>query len=234
MTGLDAREELIHYSRLVYQKGWVANHEGNLTVRYANGRFVSTPTAFSKADVSERDLIEIDEDKNVLRGFRRPFSEFSLHMAIYRSRADARAVIHAHPPAATALAVIGRGLDRPMIAESVVSLGPAVPCLPFFLPGSADETQAVAKTAERFDVFLLGNHGVVACGETLEQAFLRLEYVEHLADIEHRALTMGTPRYLSWAQIQPLLDRRKSAGLGPESRGMTREEAYGNLARQMP
>ncbi len=233
MTGADAREELVHYSRLIYQKGWVANHEGNLTVRYANGRFLSTPTAFSKADVSERDLIEIDEDKNVLRGFRRPFSEFALHLAMYRSRPDARAVIHAHPASATALAVLGRGLDRPMIAESVVSLGPAVPCLPFFLPGSADESQAVASAAARFDVFILGNHGVVACGENLEQAFLRMEYVEHLADIERRALSMGTPRYLSWAQIQPLLDRRKSAGLGPEARGMTREEAYGNLARQM-
>lgn len=233
MTGADVREQIVHYSRLVYTKGWVANHEGNLTARYANGRFLSTPTAFSKADVRERDLIEIDAEKNVLRGFRRPFSEFSLHLAVYQARPDAQAVIHAHPPSATALSVVGRGLDRPIIAESVVSLGPAVPCSPFFLPGSSDESQAVQQLAAVFDVFILGNHGVVALGDNLEQAFLRLEYVEHLAEIERRARQFGEPRYLSWAQIQPLLDRRKAAGLGPEARGMSREEAYGACARRM-
>lgn len=234
MTGADVREQIVHYSRLVYRKGWVANHEGNLTARYANGRYLSTPTAFSKADIWERDLIEVDEDRKVVRGFRRPFSEFSMHLAVYQARPDAQAVIHAHPPNATALSVVGRGLDRPIVAESVVSLGPVVPCLPFYMPGSADETSAIAEAARRFDVFLLGNHGVLALGDTLEQAFLRLEYAEHLADIERRALSLGGPRYLSWGQIQPLLDRRKSAGLGPEARGMSREDAYGAFARLMP
>lgn len=234
MTGADIREQIVHYSRLIYDKGWVANHEGNLTARYANGRFLSTPTAFSKADVRERDLIEIDAERKVLRGFRRPFSEFSLHLAVYQARPDAQAVIHAHPPTATAMSVIGRGLDRPIIAESVVSLGPVVPCSGFFLPGSPEESTLVREYASVFDVFFLGNHGVVAMGDNLEQAFLRLEYAEHLAEIERRAISLGQPRYLSWTQIQPLLDRRKAAGLGPEARGMSREDAYGAFARQMP
>jgi L-fuculose-phosphate aldolase len=233
MNGADVREEIIHYSQLIYQKGWVANHEGNLTVRYANGRYLSTPTAFSKADIKERDLIEIDDDKNVLRGFRRPFSEFALHKAVYASRPDVAAVIHAHPPAATALTVLGRGLERPLIAEAVVSLGPVVPCTSFFLPGSSDEAMVVHQMARRFDAFMLGNHGVVALGDNLEQAFLRMEYVEHLSDIESRALRLGITSYLSWRHMQPLLYRRRAAGLGPEARGMTREEAYGEFARTM-
>ncbi|MEZ4462846.1 MAG: class II aldolase/adducin family protein [bacterium] len=233
MSGVDAREDIVRYSYLIYQKGWAANHEGNLTVRYANGRFLSTPTAFSKGDVRERDLIEVDAERNVVRGFRRPFSEFSLHLAAYAARPDVVAVIHAHPPAATAMSVIGRGLMRPIIAESVVSLGPVVPCSAFFLPGSSDESATVSQMAQRFDVFFLGNHGVLALGDSLEQAFLRLEYAEHLADIEARAIRIGEPRYLTWQQIQPLLDKRKSAGLGPEARGMSRDAAYGEFAGQM-
>ncbi len=227
----DVREALLHYSHLIYEKGWVANHEGNLTVKVSADRFLCTPTAFSKADIQERDLIEVDRERTVLRGFRRPFSEFSIHRAIYEARPDVRAVIHAHPPSATAFAVCGRGLDRAIIAESVVSIGPAVPCVPYAIPGSVEERELVARFATRYDVLILGNHGVVAFGDDLEQAFLRLEYCEHLAHIERLAMQVGRPRFLSWKDVDILLDRRKAAGLGPEARGMTREEAYG-MARK--
>lgn len=227
----DSRESILHYTQLIYQKGWVANHEGNLTCRLGTERFLSTPTAFSKADIAERDLIEIDRDRTVLRGFRRPFSEFQLHRAIYDARPDVNAVIHAHPLNATAFSVLGRGLDRAIIAESVVSIGPGIPCVPFAMPGSAEERDIVSRFATRYDVLILGNHGVIAFGDDLEQAFLRLEYCEHLAQIERMAMSMGSVRYLGWRDVEVLLDRRKAAGLGPEARGMSREEAYG-LARK--
>jgi len=222
----DKREAILHYSHLVYEKGWVANHEGNLSVRVGADRFLCTPTSFSKADVSERDLIVVDVEGNRVRGFRNRFSEFSLHAAIYRQRPDVAAVVHAHPPNATAFSVVGRGLPRPIVAEAVVSLGPVVPLVPFAVPGSAEATANLAEFLDVFDVLILENHGVFAYGADLEQAFLRLEYCEHLADIERRALQIGTPRHLAWAEIQPLLDARRRAGLGPESRGISRADAY--------
>ena len=119
----------------LYRKGWVANHDGNVTYRLDSDRYLSTPTAESKGVVSEEMLIVIDENGKVLSGTHRPFSERVLHLAAYQARPDVKAVIHAHPPTATAFAVAGKGLDRPIIAEAVVSLGPRIPLVPYALPG---------------------------------------------------------------------------------------------------
>lgn len=227
----DRREAILHYSRLIYEKGWVANHEGNLSVRIGPGRYLITPTSFSKADVTERDLLIVDDDGAVLRGFRRRFSEFALHAHIFAARPDVQAVVHAHPPSATAFSVVGEGLMRPIVAEAVVSIGPVVPLVPFAVPGTPEATANLDPFLQNFDVLILQNHGVFAYGDDLEQAFLRLEYCEHLADIERRARQLGTPRHLSWETIQPLLDARKRAGLGPEARGVSRDEAYGRYFR---
>lgn len=225
----DKREALLHYAKILWERGWVANHEGNLSTRLGADQFLCTPTSFSKADVTARDLIVVDAEGKRIRGFRGAFSEFALHRVAFDHRPDVGAVIHAHPPNATALSVVGQGLDRPMIAESVVSLGPVVPLVPFGLPKTAEFTRNLEPFLARFDVLILENHGVLAFGDDLEQAYLRLEYCEHLADILRRARQLGTPRYLEWGQIQGLLDSRKSAGLGPEARGMSREEAYGDF-----
>lgn len=222
----DKREAMLHYSHLIYEKGWVANHEGNLSARLGPDRFLITPTSFSKADITERDLLIVDAGGNRLRGFRNRFSEFALHSAVFERRPDVNAVVHAHPPNATAFSVVGRGLERPIIAESVVSLGPVVPLVPFALPGTPASIAGLTELVDVFDVVILQNHGVFAFGTDLEQAFLRLEYCEHLADIERRARQLGEPRYLGWDEVQPLLDARKRAGLGPEARGMSRESAY--------
>lgn len=223
----DKREALLHYASTIWERGWVANHEGNLSVRLGPGRFLCTPTSFCKADITERDLIVVDDEGQRLRGFRRPFSEFALHRAVYEARPDVQAVIHAHPRSSTAFSVLGRGLERPIVGEAVVSIGPTVPLVPFAVPGTSAVTSNLTPYLERFDVLIMENHGVLSFGDDPEQAYLRMEYCEHLADIERRALQIGQPRYLTWSEIQPLLDKRKRAGLGPEARGMSRREAYG-------
>lgn len=225
----DKRDAILDYSKLVYEKGWVANHDGNLSTRISDDQYLATPTSFSKRDVTEKDLIVVDEEGKLLRGFRKPFSEFALHQVVYQNRKDINAVIHAHPPASTARSIVGRGMDRPVLCEQVVSIGPSIPLAPFAIPKTEFFTQSLIPYLEKFDVIILENHGVLAFGKDLEQAFLRLEYCEHLAEIQNRAEQLGVPRYLSWQEIQPLLDSRKKAGLGPEARGISRENAYGYL-----
>jgi L-fuculose-phosphate aldolase len=225
-TVRDQRSQIVRYAHLVYEKGWVANHDGNLTARLPRGRYLSTPTATSKGDVDESKLIVVDRDRNVLQGRERSFSEFALHVAIYDERSDVDAVIHAHPPFATALAVSGGQMLRPIIPESVVSIGPAVPLVPFAAPGSEAATRQLAEAIARYDVVLLENHGVVAAGDDLEQAFLRVELVEHLARILHNSQAFGGPQFLSDAVVEPLLDKRRDVGLGPEARGVGRRDAY--------
>lgn len=217
----DQRRALVDYSHRVYAKGWVANHDGNLTTRMGPDRYLATPTSFSKGDVTEGDLLVVNGAGEKISGRRGGFSEMALHLAAYEARPDIQAVIHAHPPYATAMSVAGVGIDRPIIAEAVVSIGPTVPLLPFAPPKTPQWRSQVADGCRSHDVLILQNHGVIAFGDDLEQAFLRLELVEHLARIIHHSMAFGGPRYLDEAHLPGLLESRRKAGLGPENRGVS-------------
>lgn len=208
------RKQVIDIARLLHERGWVANHDGNVTVRLGPNRYLATPTATSKRVVSEQLLIEVDGAGKRLSGTARPFGELGLHQAVYERRPDVHAVVHAHPPHATAIACsAGNPLERPFIAEAVVSIGPRIPKLPFAMPGN-QATNALAMVVEEVDAALLGNHGVIAWGADVEQAYLRLELVEHLARIALLARSAGGVEYLPAAAIPPLLESRARAGLG--------------------
>jgi L-fuculose-phosphate aldolase len=218
-TPAELRSQVVSVSRALHARAWVANHDGNVSVRLGPNRILCTPTAVSKGDVREDWLIVVDDAGALVSGARRPFSELALHRAAYEARPDVQAVVHAHPPNATAFAVAGRGLDRPIIAEAVVSLGPRVPLVPYALPGSPASVDGPRDALGVYDAVLLGNHGVLTVGADLEQALLRMELVEHLARIERLAHQLGGPNYLPDADVQRLLDARARAGLGPEARG---------------
>jgi L-fuculose-phosphate aldolase len=216
----DLRRALLRYTDLVYRKGWVANHDGNLTCRMGPDRVLATPTALSKGDVKEGDLVVVDGAGTKVSGKRRSFSEMALHLAVYRARRDVGAVVHAHPPYATAMAVAGLGMDQPILAEAVVSIGPRIPLVPFAMPKTPAWVQGVESHAVEYDAVLLQNHGVMTWGTDLEQAFLRMELVEHLAQITHHSMAFGGPKTLDAAQLGPLLESRRKAGLGPVARGV--------------
>ena len=214
------RKEVIDTARLLWDRGWVANHDGNVTAHAAPGRLVATATGVSKRSVSPENLIVVDESAKVVQGRHRAFSELGLHLAVYRRRSDARCVIHAHPPHATALACAGKSLPC-FLPEAVVSLGREVPLVPFAMPGPEAESR-LADFLDTHDAVLLENHGALTWGDDCEQAFLRLELVEHLAQIAHLACAHGGVRTLPDAQVAKLLESRKKAGLGPEGRAQAR------------
>jgi L-fuculose-phosphate aldolase len=214
------RREVIDTAHLLWDRGWVANHDGNVTAHAAPGRMVATATALSKRAVAPENLIVVDENAKVVQGRQRVFSEIGLHLTVYRRRPDARCVIHAHPPHATALACAGKSLPC-FLPEAVVSLGREVPLVAFGMPGTEAEGR-LADHLETHDAVLLENHGVLTWGDDCEQAFLRMELVEHLAQIAHLACTHGGIRTLPEAQIAKLLESRKKAGLGPEGRAARR------------
>lgn len=214
------RAELVEYSRTLHARGWVANHDGNLTARLAGHRYLATPTATSKARVTGDLLLIVDETgKKVSASGGRAFSELGLHLAVYAARADVNAVVHAHPPHATGFAVAGRSLDVPFIAEAVLSLGPSVPTVPYAAPGPG-AASALAQYLEGHDAVLLGNHGVLTWGSDIEQAYLRMELVEHLARIALVAHQLGGVRPLPTSSLAPLAEARAKAGLGPRGRGV--------------
>ncbi|HVK73332.1 MAG TPA: class II aldolase/adducin family protein [Kofleriaceae bacterium] len=216
MTSATLRARVAATARDLHARGWAANHDGNVTAR-DGARYAATPTATSKRLIGERDVIELDAAGKVT-GSGKVFGEIGLHLAVYQRRPDVGAVIHAHPPHATAIACArGGALDhpiaRPFIAEAVVSLGPAIPRVAFAPPGEP-AVKALAPWCEHVDAVLLGGHGALAWGADLEQAFLRLELVEHLARVALAAVPLGGVEPLPEAALPALYAARARAGLG--------------------
>lgn len=208
------RHEVARYARKLHAAGWIANHDGNVSARAGHGRIVITPTSISKADADEATLVLVDLGGRVLEGTKKPPSEVELHLAVYRARPDVEAVIHAHPPTATGFGVAGVELGTPPLPEAVVSLG-KIPSAPFAMPKAPEAAHGVAKLAAEHDAMLLPGNGALTLGETLEQAYLRMELVEHCAKIELVARQLGGARSLGAEQVASLLEARRKAGLGP-------------------
>ncbi|MGE5184633.1 MAG: class II aldolase/adducin family protein [Acidobacteriota bacterium] len=206
------RVQVAETARRLGDAGWCANHDGNVTARDGN-RYIATPTATSKRLVQEKDLIEVD-GKGAVVGRGRVFGELGLHLVVYERRPDVGAVVHAHPPCATAIsAAPGNPIDRPFIAEALVSLGPKIPKLAYAQPGEPARA-ALAPWCELVDAAILGNHGVIAWGKDCETALLRLELVEHLAKIALAAVPLGGVEPLPDSALEPLLAARARAGIG--------------------
>lgn len=218
-----ARRDLTALCRRMYERGWVANHDGNASIRLDEGRILCTPTALSKGEIAPELLLVVDLQGQVLSGTRKTFSELSLHLAAYRAREDVRAVLHAHPPTASGFAVAGLSLDPPFMPEAVVSLGASIPLSEFVLPYGEAGAAPLAPHLDDGDAFLLASHGVLTLGPDAWTAFYRLELVEHLARIALVARQLGGPVPLSDAHVSELLERRKKAGLGAAGRAISPE-----------
>ena len=212
-TEHELRREMEAICSTLWDKSWVANHDGNATVRLAPGLLLATPTGISKRLITRENLIVLDDKGDRVRGRMRPFSERGLHLEVFRQRSDAQAVLHAHPPHAMAWSLKARDLPS-FTPEAVVSIGASTPVVPLRMPGS-DAEKALAPFVQDYDVVILGSHGVLSWGDDLEQAFLRMELVEHLCRV---AILAGEVQPLPDGMLRPLLDKRTRAGLGPEAR----------------
>lgn len=218
---LPLAREVAAFARALHQAGWVANHDGNVSARASDGqRFFATPTALSKRLVQPEDIIVVDIEGKVLSGRRKLFGEWHLHAAAYAARSDVNAVIHAHPVSSTAVGVARMNLGVPPLPEMVVSLGANVPTLEYALPKSKAQDQALAQALDvgDADAVLLAGNGALAVGVDLEQAFLRLELVEHWAKIVVAAAPLGGAKALPADDVKKLLEARTKAGLGRAAR----------------
>lgn len=209
------RSELVATSRRLHAMGWVANHDGNISLRLTGKRLLITPTAYSKADVDDASLIIVDLDGKVLEGRKKPFSELELHLAAYRARPEIEVVLHAHPPCATAFGLAGLELSPIAMPELIVSLGDRIPTLARAMPKTPEAVKGVEAAAAQVDAMLLGGNGALTLGADLSQALLRMELVEHYAKILTAARQLGPVAPLPPGDVAKLLEARKKAGLGP-------------------
>lgn len=234
------RREVVETSRRMHRNGWVANHDGNISARLSGGRLLCTPTAVSKGDVAPEWLIVVDSEGTVVQGNRRSFSELRLHRAAYAARSDIGVVLHSHAPFATGFAVAGTDMGHPFMAEPVVSLGPEIPMVPFHPTGTEALERALGDALQRADVVLLERHGVLAVGGSLEQAFLRMELVEHLAKISQAAQSSGGVRRLPDDLVATLTKRGRPPSVpcfsveeAPTSRGVAAPNRQGGRSNHV-
>lgn len=214
------------------QKGFGANHDGNVSVKYAD-RIFATPTAVSKGDIEAGMIIELDLQGKKIAGHGKPFSEIQLHLAAYNSRPDISAVVHAHPPYSTARGIAGLPLAKPTIPESVVSIGCEIPVAPFASPFDESNIKIVSDILQISNVFMIPGNGVLAVGTDVLQAYLRLELVEHLSKIDFIATRLGEPKYLSDSDVEKLCEKNKAAGLAPP-KAVNREPEIVNRNDKLP
>lgn len=191
MTFQEEREAVCRVGKLLYDRGYVAANDGNISVRVGEGRLLITPSGVSKGRMTPDMLLVTDLDGTVIEGNRHPSSEGKMHLEVYRGRPDVNAVVHAHPPVSTAFAVCRRGLETPYLSELVAGLG-QVPCTPSFAMLSTEEVpQSVRPYLADHNALLLANHGALAWGGDLWEVFDRLETVEHTAKIVLNAQLLG-------------------------------------------
>lgn len=196
------RAQIIDVGRRLEAKGLVTAAEGNISVRTARGLLV-TASGVAKGDLTPELVVATGWDGRAPVGAPRVSSEIAMHIAIYERRPDVKAVVHAHPPAATAFAVAHVPLDQPILAESVLALGP-VPLVPYAAPSTSALAEAVADACATADAVLLANHGAVAVGDTLTAALRRMETLEHVAHVLLLARLLGEPRALGAADVAAL------------------------------
>jgi len=218
----ELEREVVRVCDALHSRGFVADHEGNVTALTSDNSILATPTAVSKGDIREYDLLLLDRLGRKLSGSGKPFSEIAMHLTVYRGRDDVRAVVHAHPPKSTAFALVGRPIEAGFLPEFVVSIGGTVPVVPFALPGSESLNKALAPYLEEFDAVLLENHGLLAWGPDVSTAMLRIEHCEATANIVLTAERLGEPKAIPEELLERLYESRTRAGLGPAGRGGSR------------
>src|SRR5256714_7041613 len=189
MNEQEARREIVRVGQLMYERSYVVSSDGNLSVRLDDGRVVATPTMTCKGRMTKEACAVTDMEGKPLTD-KRASSELAMHLLIYRERPDVKAVCHAHPPHGTAFAVAGLAIDQPILSEVILTLG-CVPLAGYGTPTTDELSDAMKPFVPHHNALLMANHGAVAYGEDLWQAFDRLETLEHTARIAILAKALG-------------------------------------------
>jgi L-fuculose-phosphate aldolase len=206
------KEEICEIGRRIWLKGFCAGNEGNHSYRIGENRVLCTPTNISKGQLKVDDICTIDMEGNQLAGKRKRTSEIMLHLAIYKARPDVKAVIHSHPPHATAFAIANIDLPTCIHPEAEVFLG-AVKTAKYVTPGDKRLGESIMPYVKDSNTVLLQNHGTVSFAEGLEEAYYKLEIVDAYARILILAKQVGGIRTMAPDEMKELLELKTRFGL---------------------
>src|SRR4051812_25209197 len=206
------REQMCDIGRRIWLKGFCAGNEGNHSYRLSEDRILCTPSLISKGNLKPDDMCIVDLEGRQISGKRKRTSEILLHLTIYKESAETKAVIHSHPPHATAFAVAGIDLPTCIHPEAEVFLG-AVKTAKYVTPGDTRLGDSIRPFIKESNTILLGNHGVVCYGPNLEDAYYKLEIVDAYARILLLAKQLGSVRPLETDEMKELIALKAKFGM---------------------
>lgn len=213
MSDCEAVKAILDVGKRMYRKGFVAANDGNISVKTGPDTIWATPTGVSKGFMTRDMLVKMDLEGNVLMGELRPSSEIRMHLRVYKENAAVQAVTHAHPPVATCFAIAGKPLDAAVLTEAILSLG-TVPVAGYATPGTEEMPDSIAPFVNRYNGVLLANHGALTWGDSIYQAYYRLESVEYYATIlMYTGHIIKRQNPLSCEQVERLLEIREKMGI---------------------
>jgi L-fuculose-phosphate aldolase len=211
MNEYKIKEQMCEIGRRLYQRGFAAANDGNITVRLNDKELLCTPTMVSKGYMKPEDICKVDYDGKQLAGSRKRTSEVLLHLVVYKLNPNVGAVVHCHPPHATAFAVAHEPIPKCVLPEVEVFLG-EVPISRYETPGGQKFADTIAPYVKDCNTILLANHGTVTFGPTLENAYFNTEIIDAYCRILILSRMLGRVNYFSEDQTRELLALKKRLG----------------------
>jgi L-fuculose-phosphate aldolase len=223
------RKDIVEIGRRLHERAYVASNDGNISVRLPGDRILTTPKGVSKGFMTAEMMVVTDLEGKKIAGERDASSELLMHLAVYQTRPDINAVVHAHPPVATGFAVAGIPLDRAVLAEVVTTLG-SIPIAEYATPSTQHLADAVRRYVKAHDGLLLANHGAVTAAGELFAAYYKMETIEHFARISLVARLLGREHLLSREEVERLQGLRGMYGIASPAPICADETAAGDPA----
>ena len=206
------KEQICEIGRRVYNKGFAAANDGNISIRVGDNEVLCSPTMICKGVMKPEDICAVDLDGNQIAGTRKRTSEVLLHLTIMKHRPDVKAVVHCHPPHATAFAVAGEPIPQCVLPEVEVFMG-EVPIAPYETPGGQDFADTVIPFVKNgTNTIILKNHGTVTFGKSLEDAYWKTEILDAYCRILMLARQLGNVDFFSERESRELLDLKQRLG----------------------
>ncbi|MEY8351811.1 class II aldolase/adducin family protein [Lachnospiraceae bacterium 54-53] len=213
MTDFEAKKAILSIGKRMYEKGFVASNDGNISCKVGPNTIWTTPTGVSKGFMTQDMLVKMDLSGKVLMGRLKPSSEVKMHLRVYKENPEVQAVTHAHPLVATSFSIAGISLDTAVLTEAVLGLG-SIPIAKYATPGTEEVPDSIAPFVNTHNGVLLANHGALTWGKDITQAFHRLESIEYYATIlMYTGNIIGRQNVLSCDQVNKLLDIRHKLGI---------------------
>lgn len=205
------KDWICEVGRRVYNKGFAAANDGNISYRIGENEVLCSPTMICKGFMTPDDICMVDLDGKQLAGKKKRTSEILLHLTIMKERPDIRAVVHCHPPHATAFAVTREAIPQCILPEIEVFMG-EVPLAPYETPGGQSFADTVKPFLKATNTIILTNHGTVTFGKTLEEAYWKTEILDAYCRILILSKQLGGVTYLNERESRELLDLKKRLG----------------------